>query len=76
LRAGLGVILTDHLELGWKSGGRRSLDLLQGIAERALFVLDRNGMIAWSYVAPLGINPGADGRAIDAARRHRHAEAG
>ena len=32
-----------------------------GICERALFVLDRNGTIIWSYVSPLGVNPGADG---------------
>ena len=32
-----------------------------GVAERALFVLDRGGTIHWSYVSPLGINPGADG---------------
>lgn len=32
-----------------------------GFAERALFVLDREGVIRWSYVSPVGINPGADG---------------
>ena len=32
-----------------------------GICERALFVLDSKGLIAWSYVSPLGVNPGADG---------------
>ncbi|QEL26925.1 redoxin domain-containing protein (plasmid) [Bosea sp. F3-2] len=33
----------------------------EGIAERALFVLDADGIIRWSFVSPLGINPGADG---------------
>jgi peroxiredoxin len=33
----------------------------EGIAERALFVLDGEGVIRWSYVSPLGVNPGADG---------------
>jgi len=33
----------------------------EGISERALFVLDRTGVIQWNYVAPVGINPGADG---------------
>lgn len=28
---------------------------------RALFVVDREGVIAWSYLSPTGINPGADG---------------
>ncbi|MDS7595030.1 redoxin domain-containing protein [Agrobacterium tumefaciens] len=32
-----------------------------GVTERALFVIDANGIIRWSYVSPLGINPGADG---------------
>ena len=32
-----------------------------GTAERALFVLDGDGVIAWSYVSPIGVNPGADG---------------
>jgi alkyl hydroperoxide reductase subunit AhpC len=31
-----------------------------GTAERALFALDDRGVIRWSYVSPLGINPGAD----------------
>jgi peroxiredoxin len=29
--------------------------------ERALFVVDRTGRIAWSYLAPREANPGADG---------------
>jgi peroxiredoxin len=33
----------------------------EGISERALFVIDGDGVIAWSYVSPIGINPGADG---------------
>src|SRR5438445_2837062 len=32
-----------------------------GVAERALFVLDENGVIYWSYLSPIGVNPGADG---------------
>jgi peroxiredoxin len=32
-----------------------------GVAERALFVIDGDGKIAWSYLSPIGINPGADG---------------
>ena len=32
-----------------------------GFSERALFVIDKNGTIAWSYVSPVGVNPGADG---------------
>lgn len=32
-----------------------------GVCERALFVIDKNGIIAWSYLSPMGENPGADG---------------
>ena len=32
-----------------------------GITERALFVIDSDGIIRWSYVSPIGINPGAEG---------------
>ena len=33
----------------------------EGVAERALFVLDGEGQIAWSYLSPVAVNPGADG---------------
>jgi peroxiredoxin len=32
-----------------------------GVTERALFVIDKDGIVRWSYVSPLGVNPGADG---------------
>jgi peroxiredoxin len=32
-----------------------------GEAGRALFVIDPAGVIRWSYLSPVGINPGADG---------------
>jgi peroxiredoxin len=39
-------------------GAYRAAD---GISERALFVIDKNGIIAWSYCSPIAVNPGADG---------------
>lgn len=36
-------------------------DEKNGRAERALFVIDPEGKIFWSYLSPSGINPGADG---------------
>ena len=33
----------------------------EGTSERALFVIDRDGVIRWSYCSPVGVNPGADG---------------
>jgi peroxiredoxin len=32
-----------------------------GTSERALFVIDGAGVIRWSYLSPIGVNPGADG---------------
>ncbi len=39
-----------------------------GFSERALFVIDGDGVIRWSYVSPIDVNPGADGilRALEA----------
>ena len=39
-------------------GAYRSAD---GFCERALFVIDKSGIIAWSYLSPVAVNPGADG---------------
>ena len=43
---------------------------VDGTAERALFVIDGDGVIRWSYVSPINVNPGADGilRALAALR--------
>jgi len=32
-----------------------------GVCERTLLVIDKNGIIRWSYVSPIAVNPGADG---------------
>jgi peroxiredoxin len=52
----------------------------EGVAERALFVLDEQGVIAWSHLSPIAVNPGADG-ILDALERmsaqepsHGHAQ--
>ncbi len=39
-----------------------------GFSERALFVVDGDGIVRWSYVSPVDVNPGADGilRALEA----------
>lgn len=42
----------------------RSYDVYRaqdGTSERALFVIDADGVVRWSYVSPVGVNPGADG---------------
>ena len=33
----------------------------EGTTERALFVIDGEGVIRWSHLSPIGISPGADG---------------
>jgi peroxiredoxin len=52
----------------------------EGVCERALFVLDKDGVIFWSYCSPIAVNPGADG-ILDALEQltrrgtgHDHAE--
>lgn len=45
-------------EVAKKYGAYRDDD---GTCERALFVIDRKGKIAWSYLSPVAVNPGADG---------------
>ena len=44
-----------------------------GTSERALFVIDGDGVVHWSYVSPVGINPGADGilRALEDLAREK-----
>jgi len=32
-----------------------------GTCQRALFVINPDGIIHWSYVSPIGVNPGANG---------------
>jgi peroxiredoxin len=33
----------------------------EGVSERALFLIDGEGTIRWSYLSPIGVNPGAYG---------------
>ena len=33
----------------------------EGTSERALFVIDADGIVRWSDISPVGVNPGADG---------------
>jgi peroxiredoxin len=46
----------------------------EGVAERALFVIDGEGVIRWSYLSPIGVNPGADGilEALEGMRAGQH----
>jgi len=45
-------------EVAKKYGAYRAVE---GVCERALFVIDSKGIISWSYCSPMAVNPGADG---------------
>jgi peroxiredoxin len=42
-----------------------------GTSERALYVIDAEGVVRWGFVSPVGVNPGADGilRALEGLQR-------
>jgi len=54
-------LLVDFEPKGAVARAYGAYDTKNGVCERALFVIDREGVIAWSYLSPVGVNPGADG---------------
>ncbi len=54
-------LLADFEPKGEVSRAFRAYRDGEGVSERALFVLDPRGTIHWSYLSPVGVNPGADG---------------
>jgi peroxiredoxin len=54
-------LLADFEPKGEVSRAYGAYRATDGTSERALFVVDAKGTIHWSYVSPVGINPGADG---------------
>ena len=46
---------------GIRKGPSPAFPAGEGVCERALFVIDKQGKIFWSYLSPLAVNPGADG---------------
>ena len=54
-------LLADFEPKGEVAKAYRAYRSNEGVCERALFVIDKNGVIAWSYCSPVGINPGAEG---------------
>ena len=55
------TLLADFEPKGAVSRTYGVYDQGAGTSERALFVIDRDGIIRWSYVSPAEVNPGADG---------------
>jgi peroxiredoxin len=54
-------LLSDFEPKGEVARKYRAYRASEGVCERALFVLDRQGTIAWSHCSPIAVNPGADG---------------
>jgi peroxiredoxin len=55
------ALLSDFEPKGAVAGSYGAYRQSEGVAERALFVLDGDGVIRWSHLSPIGVNPGADG---------------
>ena len=54
-------LLSDFEPKGEVARAYGAYRMPDGVCERALFVIDGSGVIRWSYVSPIGVNPGADG---------------
>ena len=54
-------LLSDFEPKGAVSRSYGAYRSKEGVSERALFVLDADGVIRWSYLSPVNVNPGADG---------------
>ena len=54
-------LLSDFKPRGAIAQAYGVYDAENGVCQRALFVIDGEGIIRWSYVSPPGVNPGADG---------------
>ena len=54
-------LLSDFEPKGQVARAYGVYDEKAGIARRALFVIDGDGVIRWSYLSPMGVNPGAAG---------------
>jgi peroxiredoxin len=64
-------LLADSDPLGEVARRYGVFDEESQTCERALFVIDHTGRIAWSYLSPREVNPGADGilRALESLPR-------
>jgi peroxiredoxin len=54
-------LLADFEPKGSVARTYRAYREKDGVCERALFVIDKDGVIAWSHRSPIAVNPGADG---------------
>ena len=54
-------LLSDFEPKGLVSKSYGAFNHTNGESQRALFVIDHNRVVRWSYLSPEGVNPGADG---------------
>ena len=54
-------LLSDFEPKGEVSRAYGAYRQKEGFSERALFLIDRDGVIRWSYSSPVDVNPGVDG---------------
>jgi peroxiredoxin len=54
-------LLADFEPKGEVARAYQAYRTTDGTSERALFVIDSEGIVQWSYISPVGVNPGADG---------------
>jgi peroxiredoxin len=64
-------LLSDFEPKGAVSKSYGAYNEMDGESKRALFVIDEEGIIQWSYLSPDAINPGADG-ILDALEEMSH----
>ena len=54
-------LLADFEPKGAVAKAYRAYREGDGFAQRALYVIDKDGVIFWNYLSPVEVNPGADG---------------
>jgi len=70
-------LLSDFEPKGEVARSYGAYNAEEGVAARALFVIDPAGKIFWSYNSPVAVNPGADGilQALEDLKSHRSSHA-
>ncbi len=69
-------LLADDDPQGEMARKYRVYDESRRRAQRGLYVLDPEGIVQWSHLSPIGVNPGADGilRALEDLKERRHVD--
>jgi peroxiredoxin len=63
-------LLADFEPKGEVSRAYHAYRAEDGASERALYLIDADGVVRWSFISPVGLNPGAGGilRALESLR--------